>query len=145
MNKIFLCYTLRGKDFNIKSLKTLKKQFEKLDNYSFYIDRLDNEIANTDLSTNTIIQINENTLNSKYQQILRKNLLNTDILCIIKSDRLHSSEWVTHERIFAKQNKLLEVCIDKKDWNDFLQIDNTLDLLKSNFINNISQNLQNNI
>lgn len=83
--RIFISYTLRGRDLRQRLLKKLKTKFNALNLTDTYIDILDNK--NTEDPQSYVIE----------------KLFASDIVILIKSNRVTSSSWVKKELELAAE------------------------------------------
>lgn len=125
----FLSYTLKGNDLTCSTLERIREQFNKINNYVVYIDRLDNKIP----IYSKDIKFKEN-VNSKYQKKVIHALFQSDLLCLLESDEISKSEWVEYEIKLTREKNIGILRIKKEDWMNFLVLETVPELLNSNFI-----------
>ena len=140
--KIFFSYTLRGNDLSYNALKEIKKRFIKINMYEVYIDRIDNEIPDTDNIVIGSIDMSDTNLYNNHQKKVIQNLLDSEIFCILESDEIENSEWVSYEKKLRSENvktepKTLTLKIKKKDWQDFIKLEKTESIMQSVLIKKI--------
>ena len=140
--KIFFSYTLRGNDLSYSTLKEIKKRFIKINIYEAYIDRIDNEIPNTDNIHVGSVDMSDANLYNNYQKKVIRNLLDSEIHCILESDEIENSEWVSYEKKLRSENiknvrKMITLKIRKEDWQDFIKLEKTENIMQSVLIKKI--------
>ncbi len=82
--KVFISYTLREKGISIERLVLLKQWFNKFDFIDTYIDILDN-------------------CGEDHQEYVENQLKKADVVLLIHSDGIESSEWVEKEIQIARE------------------------------------------
>ncbi|MBQ6289289.1 MAG: toll/interleukin-1 receptor domain-containing protein [Clostridia bacterium] len=82
--KVFISYTMRENGISIERLNILKKRFNEYDFIETYIDILDN-------------------CGEDHQEYVENQLKKSDVVLLICSDGIESSEWVKKELKIAQE------------------------------------------
>ena len=116
--RIFISYTLRGSDINSALLGALKRKLESIEGVCVYVDILDND-------------------STEHQKRVFDEILEADVLCLIKSNEINKSMWVKTEVEYAKKNDIPILLLNIGDIHRLLKLHNADQLKGDAFLENI--------